>query len=41
MADSDFVVRSTPVSPEVLNDEGLSDAFVNYMRNWQGFVTTD
>jgi 2,4-dienoyl-CoA reductase-like NADH-dependent reductase (Old Yellow Enzyme family) len=40
-ADPAFVVRDTPVSPAVLHEEGLSDAFVNYMRNWQGFVTTD
>ncbi|MFM8871422.1 MAG: NADH:flavin oxidoreductase, partial [Actinomycetota bacterium] len=41
MADPAFVVRDTPVSPEVLHGEGLSDAFVNYMRNWQGFVTAE
>ena len=41
IADPAFAVRDTPVSPAVLHEEGLSDAFVNYMRNWQGFVTTD
>ncbi len=41
IVDPDFVARPTPVSPEVLHDEGLSDAFVNYMRNWQGFVTAN
>ena len=41
MADANFVVRDTPVTPQVLHGEGLSDAFVNYMRNWQGFVTAD
>jgi len=40
-ANPTFVVRDTPVSPEVLHGEGLSDAFVNYMRNWQGFVTAE
>ncbi|GEL68878.1 NADH:flavin oxidoreductase [Myxococcus virescens] len=28
-----------PLSPSTLNAEGLSDVFVNYMRNWRGFVT--
>lgn len=41
MADTNFVVRDTPVTPQLLHAEGLSDAFVNYMRNWQGFVTAD
>lgn len=38
-ADSDFVMRDLPVSPETLKNEGLSDSFVGYMRNWPGFVT--
>ncbi len=32
-------MRDLPVSPETLKDEGLSDSFVGYMRNWPGFVT--
>ena len=36
---SDFVMRDLPVTPETLKDEGLSDSFVGYMRNWKGFVS--
>jgi 2,4-dienoyl-CoA reductase-like NADH-dependent reductase (Old Yellow Enzyme family) len=28
-----------PVTPEYLHSEGLSDPFVDYMKNWEGFVT--
>jgi len=38
-ADSEFEARKNPVSAEVLRAEGLSENFVNYMRNWKGFVT--
>ena len=34
----DFAMRQLPVAASVLRDEGLSDAFVGYMRNWKGFV---
>jgi hypothetical protein len=30
-----------PVSAATLHEEGLSDAFVTYMRNWKGFVAED
>jgi 2,4-dienoyl-CoA reductase-like NADH-dependent reductase (Old Yellow Enzyme family) len=38
-ADPAFVPVPTPVSPEYLRNEGLSDPFVKYMRHWKGFVT--
>jgi 2,4-dienoyl-CoA reductase-like NADH-dependent reductase (Old Yellow Enzyme family) len=38
-ANPDFAAIATPVSPEYLRNEGLSDPFVKYMRNWPGFVT--
>ncbi len=28
-----------PVTAEHLREEGLSDAFIDYMRSWPGFVT--
>lgn len=34
----DFAMRELPVSGQTLRDEGLSDTFVGYMRNWKGFV---
>ena len=37
--DAEFAMRDLPVTPETLKDEGLSDTFVGYMRNWPGFVT--
>ncbi len=37
--DGDFVMRDLPVTPETLKNEGLSDSFVGYMRNWKGFVS--
>lgn len=40
-ADTAFNPRRVPVSASVLRDEGLSEAFVNYMRNWKGFVAED
>ena len=36
--DSNFTMRELPVAHDVLLSEGLSDAFVGYMKNWQGFV---
>jgi 2,4-dienoyl-CoA reductase-like NADH-dependent reductase (Old Yellow Enzyme family) len=36
--DSDFEPAALPVSEEYLRSEGLSDAFIGYMRNWKGFV---
>ncbi|MFK8011795.1 MAG: NADH:flavin oxidoreductase [Marinicellaceae bacterium] len=33
-----FEPTPLPVSQEYLNQEGLSDIFVNYMRKWPGFV---
>ena len=27
-----------PVTPEYLRSEGLSDPFIDYMKNWEGFV---
>ena len=38
-ADPDFTPTALPVSPSYLNNEGLSDNFVEYMRRWKGFVT--
>jgi 2,4-dienoyl-CoA reductase-like NADH-dependent reductase (Old Yellow Enzyme family) len=37
--DRAFEPVPTPVSPEHLRGEGLSPVFVDYMRNWKGFVT--
>ncbi len=34
----DFVSIDTPVSAAYLNQEGLSDTFVEYMRRWPNFV---
>ncbi|MBM3772534.1 MAG: NADH:flavin oxidoreductase [Acidimicrobiia bacterium] len=36
-----FVPTSTPVTPGYLKEEGLSEPFVKYMRNWPGFVAED
>ena len=38
-ADPAFEPVPTPVSPEYLRSEGLSDPFIKYMRHWKGFVT--
>lgn len=38
-ADETYVQPALPVTPEHLLNEGLSPAFVEYMRNWKGFVT--
>ena len=37
-ADDDFQPVANPVSVEHLRSEGLSETFVDYMRNWKGFV---
>jgi 2,4-dienoyl-CoA reductase-like NADH-dependent reductase (Old Yellow Enzyme family) len=37
-ANRDFTPLSLPVSADHLRSEGLGDAFVQYMRNWKGFV---
>lgn len=33
-----FTPIKTPVSPDYLKSQGLSDIFVSYMRRWDGFV---
>ena len=40
-ADAEFEARKNPVAAEVLLAEGLSENFVNYMRNWKGFVAEE
>ena len=37
-ADSAAAMRELPVPREVLADEGLGPAFLDYMSNWKGFV---
>jgi 2,4-dienoyl-CoA reductase-like NADH-dependent reductase (Old Yellow Enzyme family) len=37
-ANPEFEPVNTPVSSDYLRSEGLSDAFVNYMSGWEGFV---
>ncbi len=37
-ANADFVMTDLPVSKEYLHKEGLSDPFIKYMSNWDGFV---
>lgn len=37
-ADSNFVPVNLPVPAQHLHAEGLSAAFVDYMKNWKGFV---
>ena len=36
--DPTFQCRSLPVSVETLRGEGLSMAFIDYMRRWENFV---
>jgi 2,4-dienoyl-CoA reductase-like NADH-dependent reductase (Old Yellow Enzyme family) len=36
--DPDFKPTPLPVTPDYLRNEGLSEAFVGYMRAWKGFV---
>ncbi len=40
-ADPGFTPRRVPVSASTLHEEGLSDTFVTYMRNWKGFVADE
>ena len=40
-ADRDFAMAALPVTEDHLRAEGLGDAFVEYMRRWEGFVATD
>ena len=40
-ADARFVPASLPVTAGYLRNEGLSDAFVQYMSGWAGFVTAE
>jgi len=37
-ADPGFTHVPLPVTPEYLRGEGLTDTFIKYMRNWQGFL---
>lgn len=39
--DGDFHMRPLPVTSEVLRQEGLSEVFIGYMRNWTGFVADE
>lgn len=40
-ADSRFVPAENPVTREYLAGEGLSEAFIDYMAGWKGFVSED
>jgi len=40
-ADANYVSPATPVTAQHLRDEGLSPAFVQYMRQWPGFVEAE
>ncbi len=40
-ADPDFQAVELPVTAGYLSDEGLSPPFIQYMRNWKGFVAED
>jgi 2,4-dienoyl-CoA reductase-like NADH-dependent reductase (Old Yellow Enzyme family) len=35
---ADFVAKALPLSVEYLHAEGVSDAFIGYVRRWDGFV---
>ncbi|MGA0169949.1 MAG: NADH:flavin oxidoreductase, partial [Pseudomonadales bacterium] len=37
-ANPDFTPAALPVTEAHLRAEGLSDTFIQYMRNWKGFV---
>lgn len=41
MNNIDFEPVKTPVSPDYLKKEGLGKDFIQYMRNWKGFVIED
>lgn len=38
-ADPNFQMTTLPVSETYLRNEGLGEAFVNYMKRWEGFVS--
>jgi len=38
MNDATFKIASLPVTTQYLQTEGLSETFINYMKNWKGFV---
>ncbi|MFK8005993.1 MAG: NADH:flavin oxidoreductase [Saprospiraceae bacterium] len=38
MNDANFETISLPVSEEYLQSQGLGEKFINYMKNWKGFV---
>lgn len=40
-ADQDFKPTALPASASYLRAEGLSEAFISYMRTWKGFVAED
>ena len=40
-SDPDFQAVALPVTAGYLRDEGLSPPFIQYMRNWKGFVTEE
>lgn len=40
-ADPDFRQPALPIAPSHLAAEGLSPSFIQYMRNWEGFVAED
>lgn len=40
-ADAGFTPRTLPVTEAVLAQEGLSPAFIGYMKNWKGFVVEE
>lgn len=40
-ADQRFVPVENPVTRQYLADEGLSEAFINYMSGWRGFVSDE
>lgn len=40
-ADASYASPATPVTAQHLRDEGLSPAFVQYMRQWPGFVEAE
>jgi 2,4-dienoyl-CoA reductase-like NADH-dependent reductase (Old Yellow Enzyme family) len=40
-ADPRFVPVENPVTRQYLADEGLSEAFIDYMSGWRGFVTDE
>jgi 2,4-dienoyl-CoA reductase-like NADH-dependent reductase (Old Yellow Enzyme family) len=38
LANANFVPKALPVTPEYLQQEGLSPTFIEYMKRWPGFV---